>query len=182
MENQEFKINHFMIIVFLSVIGGTIFIKYFALNHLPKIDGELTNLGLIGIFLSELIATTLLPLPSPLIVSSLAVLTNNYLLAGLLAVIGSVSGSSINFLIGRVLKKIFYWKKFHKWNSYEEFNKFWKVHGAPLLLINGVFPLSFFDLLTVLAGVSSMKYQSFLTTVATSKTLMYLIIIGLLVA
>jgi len=142
--------------------------------------GPFVGLGLIGIFLTEMLATTILPIPSPLIVGSLAVFTNSYLLAILFAVLGACCGASINFFVGRIFRTVIFRRKLNKWKSYNKFNNFWKVKGIPLLLVNGVVPISFFDFFTLISGASTLEYLPFLGSVLISKLIMYLLIIGIL--
>jgi len=63
--------------------------------------GLFSELGLWGLGLSAFLAATILPLSSELVLSALLLAGENPLLLIIIATIGNVAGSIVNYMIGR---------------------------------------------------------------------------------
>ncbi|WP_020411936.1 YqaA family protein [Microbulbifer variabilis] len=140
-----------------------------------KFMGSLVDFGFVGLFISALLAATILPLSSEVILSAL-------LLSGLspisliaVATVGNVAGSLINYALG-------YWaglglaKKWLKMteNEFDQAEQRFKKYGVLSLCFSWVPIIG--DPLTVVAGILRVRLLWFLILVGLGKLLRYIVL------
>ena len=133
-------------------------------------------IGYIGLFLSALVAATVLPMQSEAVLVGL-LLSGEYLVTALLVVatVGNVLGSVINWVLGRYLLRF----KDHRWfpsdeaqleraqNWYRRYGR-WSLLGSWLPVVG--------DPLTVVAGVMREPFVPFVVLVTVAKGARYLVL------
>lgn len=119
------------------------------------------SLGLLGIFLANLIASATIFVPAPGIATVIAGgLLYPPLLVGLVATLGASLGDMLAFLVGASGKKIFLKKEFalYKWLVY-----LMKRFGAVTIFVFAFFPNPVFDAVGIISGaVGYSPYKFFL--------------------
>ncbi|BBN80065.1 membrane protein [Pseudoalteromonas sp. A25] len=134
-----------------------------------------------GLFLSALSSATLLPGSSEVLLSGLALTQNaNLLMLWLIATLGNVLGSCINYWLGRHVMHF----KDSRWfpvtqRQIEKANAQYARFGSYSLLFAWVPIIG--DPLTVFAGIFKMRKGLFLLLVSLGKGLRYAMVIALAV-
>ena len=114
--------------------------------------------GLWGLGISAFLAATILPVSSVLVLSSLLIAGESPLVLLLIATVGNVAGSTVNYALGRWGANTIFHRWFqltpHQINAAEQrFNRYGKwsllfswlpVIGDPLTFIAGMFKVKFF--------------------------------------
>lgn len=135
----------------------------------------LTDLGVYsGLFLAALVAATILPAQSEAVLVGL-LLTGDYpvWLLVLVASLGNVLGSALNWLLGRGVERFRDRTWFPvKGVALERAQRWYRRHGKWSLLLSWVPVIG--DPLTVAAGVMREPFIVFLAIVAIAKTVRYL--------
>jgi membrane protein YqaA with SNARE-associated domain len=135
----------------------------------------LFELGYAGLFIASFLAATILPLSSELVLSALLVSGLSPTTLVLVATIGNVLGSLLNYILG-------YWASLSivkKWLKYSE-TEF--LRAEQRFKKYGVFSLLFAwlpiigDPITVVAGVLRIHLAWFLILVTTGKLMRYVVI------
>jgi len=186
---EELKDDSYFVwfgIISLAGLLGFIIILYYLVDYLPlhpeilqQASSIIDKYGLVGTFVIVFISGTPIPAPSvPVIAMMIAVSTNHWFPFFLTALISSVIIAYINFWLARIFREKYVLKHISKKNL-KRFQKWWSKWGVPLLLINGALPISFFDPLTLVAGLSHMHERLFIEVCVVSKTIMYLFTIAL---
>ena len=128
----------------------------------------LTELGLWGLGLSAFLAATLLPLSSELVLASLLLAGENSALLIIIATIGNVAGSVVNYLIGRwgansILHSWFKLSTTQTDKAEQQFNRYgkWSLLLAWVPIVG--------DPLTFIAGVLKVQFSLFLILVTIGK-------------
>jgi len=117
----------------------------------------LNELGILGLGVSAFLAATILPLSSELILSALLLAGENPLIVMVIATIGNVAGSMVNYLIGRwgadsILHRWFKLSSAQTDKAEQQFNRYGKwsllfswvpIIGDPLTFIAGLFKVNF---------------------------------------
>jgi membrane protein YqaA with SNARE-associated domain len=140
----------------------------------------LTEYGLVGLFLSSLIGSTIfIPFTVEIFLAGLIKLGANPILAISIATIGSWLGNMINYFIGllgaRILEK--------KGKDIEKAKKFANKYGllGLFIIISFPFPIPFpVDILTVFAGIARMRLLYFSLIIFFGKLIKYSIIAELI--
>jgi membrane protein YqaA with SNARE-associated domain len=129
---------------------------------------SLSELGLLGLALSAFLAATILPLSSELVLSSLLLAGQSPIPIIIVATIGNVLGSVVNYFLGRwgAEPLLHRWFKLstHQTNKAEQyFNRYgkWSLLFAWLPIIG--------DPLTVVAGMLKVNFGLFLLLVTVGK-------------
>lgn len=133
------------------------------------------ELGYAGLFISAFLAATILPLSSELVLSALLLNGFNPIFLVLLATVGNVLGSVVNYFIGRYGSD-YIRHKFLKTTD-EEFERSrqrYEKWGRWSLLLAWVPVIG--DPLTVMAGILRVNFIWFLTLVTIGKFLRYVVI------
>lgn len=139
-------------------------------------------IGYVGLFLSALIAATILPMQSEAVLAGL-LLGGNHAVAALLVVatVGNVLGSVINWVLGRYLLRF----KDRRWfpsndaqleraqNWYRRYGR-WSLLGSWLPVVG--------DPLTVVAGVMREPLVPFVVLVTVAKGTRYLVLAALVLS
>lgn len=113
---------------------------------------HLKSLGLLGIFLLNLIGSVTLFIPAPAIASVVAGgIVYPPLLVALVAALGSVLGDMLGYLVGYSGRHVFAQK--HK--RFELFQQLFLRFGGVAIFVFAVIPNPFFDAIGILAGVFS---------------------------
>jgi membrane protein YqaA with SNARE-associated domain len=114
---------------------------------------EVRSLGLLGIFILNLIGSATLFIPAPAIASVVAggIIYHPFLVA-LVAALGSVLGDMIGYLVGYSGKKVFI--KNHP-GRFGFFQKIFHRFGGVAIFIFALIPNPVFDAIGILAGVFS---------------------------
>jgi membrane protein YqaA with SNARE-associated domain len=135
----------------------------------------LSELGLWGLALSAFLAATILPLSSELVLSTLLIAGENPIELIIIATIGNVSGSMLNYLIGRwgadtILHRWFHLTPRQTNKAEQQFNRFgkWSLLFAWLPVIG--------DPLTFVAGMLKVNFWLFILLVTTGKASRYWVI------
>ena len=166
-KNKHFKRNY--LILFVASIISIILSFYFRdeLSHLG-------SLGLLGIFIINVLGSATLFLPAPSIASVLAggIVYNPFLVA-VIAALGSGIGDMIGFALGHSSKHIFikrdsFWYKISK----EIFHKF----GPVFIIIFSFIPNPVFDAVGIFAGVFSYSPVKFFIYVLIGRFLRNLLL------
>lgn len=133
-------------------------------------------MSLIGLFFSALIASTLFPMGSEVVLIALLDQGYNTLLLWLVATSGNTLGSCINYAIG-------YWASDYVNNKYQN-SRSWQ-QGQYLYNRYGIWSLLFAwlpiigDPLTLIAGLARTRFKLFLILVAIGKGSRYAFLIVL---
>ena len=133
-------------------------------------------MSLIGLFFSALIASTLFPMGSEVVLIALLDQGYNTLLLWLVATSGNTLGSCINYAIG-------YWASDYVNNKYQN-SRSWQ-QGQYLYNRYGIWSLLFAwlpiigDPLTLIAGLARTRFKLFLILVAIGKGARYAFLIAL---
>lgn len=135
----------------------------------------LSELGYAGLFIASFLAATILPLSSELVLSALLVSGLSPTTLVLVATLGNVLGSLLNYILG-------YWASLSiikKWLNYSETEflraeQHFKKYGILALLFAWVPIIG--DPITVVAGVLRIQLMWFLILVTTGKLLRYIVI------
>jgi membrane protein YqaA with SNARE-associated domain len=135
----------------------------------------LSELGYAGLFIAAFLAATILPLSSELVLSALLVSGLSATTLVLVATLGNVLGSLLNYMLG-------YWASLgivKKWLKYSE-SEF--LRAEQRFKKYGIFALLFAwlpiigDPITVVAGVLRIHLAWFLILVTTGKLIRYVVI------
>ncbi len=135
----------------------------------------LSELGYAGLFIAAFLAATILPLSSELVLSALLVSGLSPTTLVLIATLGNVLGSLLNYMLG-------YWASLgivKKWLKYSE-SEFlraeqrFKKYGILALLFAWMPIIG--DPITVVAGILRVHLIWFLILVTTGKLLRYIVI------
>lgn len=143
---QHLKLDYLlMLIVSLALIGVSFYFRD-ELSHF-------SSLGLLGIFIVNIIGSATLFLPAPAIASVVAGgFLYNPLFVAVIAALGSAIGDMVGFLLGHSGKEIFlkkssFWYKFFK----QTFHRF----GALFIIVLSFIPNPLFDAVGIFAGIFS---------------------------
>ena len=136
----------------------------------------LTELGFIGLFISAFLAATILPLSSEVVLSALVLNDMNPILLVLVATLGNVLGSVVNYVIGYYGSDFFIHKVLktsdeHMQKARTRFQKW----GTASLLFAWVPVIG--DPLTLIAGVMKVNIVWFLILVTIGKLLRYIAVV-----
>lgn len=135
----------------------------------------LSEYGLVGMALSAFLAATILPLSSELVLSTLLIAGKNPLALIIVATVGNVAGSVVNYIIGRwgadtILHRWFHLSQKQTDKAEQYFNRYgrWSLLFAWLPIIG--------DPLTFIAGVLRINFGLFLILVTIGKLGRYWVI------
>lgn len=134
-----------MLLVSLALIGGSFYFRD-ELSHF-------SSLGLLGIFIVNIIGSATLFLPAPAIASVVAGgFLYNPISVAIVSALGSAIGDMVGFLLGHSGKEIFlkknsFWYKILK----DTFHRF----GALFIIVFSFIPNPIFDAVGIFAGVFS---------------------------
>lgn len=166
-KNKHFKRNYLILFAVSIIIISLSFYFREELSHLG-------SLGLIGIFIINVLGSATLFFPAPSIASVFAggIVYNPFLVA-LIAALGSGIGDMVGFALGHSSKHIFirkdsFWYKIFK----ETFHKF----GPVLIIVFALIPNPVFDAVGVLAGVFSYSPVKFFIYVLIGRFLRNLVL------
>ena len=141
----------------------------------------LSELGLWGLGLSAFLAATFLPLSSELVLSSLLIAGENPIALLIVATIGNVAGSTVNYALGRwgsatILHKWLHLSSQQKNKAERQFNQYgkWSLLFAWVPIIG--------DPLTFIAGLFKVNFALFLVLVTLGKFARYWIIVQAILA
>lgn len=135
----------------------------------------LSELGYAGLFIAAFLAATILPLSSELVLSALLVSGLSPTTLVIVATLGNVLGSLLNYMLG-------YWASLgivKKWLQYSEFEF---LRAEQRFKKYGIFALLFAwmpiigDPITVVAGVLRIHLAWFLILVTAGKLIRYVVI------
>ena len=133
-------------------------------------------MALIGLFFSALIAATLFPMGSEVVLIALLDLGHNAFLLWLIATSGNVLGSCINYAIG-------FWasdyvsNKYQNARSWQQGQQLYNRYGVWSLLLAWLPIIG--DPLTLLAGLANTNFKLFLLLVTLGKGTRYAVLIAL---
>lgn len=130
---------------------------------------HLGSLGLLGIFIINILGSATLFLPAPSIASVFAggIVYNPFLVA-VIAAIGSAIGDMIGFVLGHSGKHIFIKKDSFWYNIFKEtFHKF----GPILIIVFAFIPNPVFDAVGIVAGIFSYSPVKFFVYVLIGRFL-----------
>lgn len=135
-----------------------------------------TELGLIGLFISAFLAATVLPLSSEVVLSALYLNDFNPWWLLLVATLGNVLGSVVNYLAGYYGSDYFI-KKLLKTppEVFEKSRQRFQKWGLVSLLFAWVPVIG--DPLTLIAGVLRVNFMAFVILVSLGKALRYALLL-----
>lgn len=120
---------------------------------------DFKSLGLLGIFLINLLGNATLFLPAPAIASVVAGgLLYPAVLVALAASLGASLGDMVGFFLG-VSGKALFIKNHHKW--YIFLHGVFKKYGTFVIFVSALIPNPFFDVIGILAGIFSFSFYRF---------------------
>ncbi|MGB9683837.1 MAG: YqaA family protein [Candidatus Bathyarchaeales archaeon] len=117
--------------------------------------------GLLGIFITTLIAGTIIPLGSPALVVAAASFGINPLLLALVATVGFTIGISINYFLAYRLGRPYIMKKMGV-EKMEEATLLWSRWGWILYFLFGVIPFLPVEFLALICGLLKTRIETFL--------------------
>lgn len=113
---------------------------------------NLKSLGLLGIFLLNLIGSATLFIPAPAIASVVAGgIVYNPLFVALVAALGSVLGDMVGYLVGYAGRRVYA----KKHSRFEFFQKIFHKFGGWAVFLFALIPNPIFDAIGIFAGVFS---------------------------
>ncbi len=128
----------------------SLIIVYLAASFHGKLS-EFKSLGLLGIFIINLIGNATVFLPTPAIASVIAGgMLYPLILVAIVSALGAAIGDMVGFILGRSSKEILI-KNHHRW--YIFLRDMFKTHGTLIILIFALIPNPFFDAVGILAGI-----------------------------
>lgn len=166
-ENHHQKL-YFVLFLILALV--LFFPVYYQINH-----QEFRHLGLVGVFLLNLIGSATIFLPSPAFLSvGISATQINPAVVALVAALGASIGEGTTFLFGYSSNKIL---KLEKHKGILKFKKnVFDRWGSFVILILAFFPNPFFDGIGILAGISKFPIKKFLFLTFIGRLLRYLLI------
>ncbi len=147
------NINWIIVLIFSILI---IFFSYIFQDKLSQFK----TLGLIGIFLANLIGSATIFLPAPAIVTVVAggIIYSPFLVA-LIATLGATLGDMLGFLLGISGKKLFLKKEYAFYNTLKYFMK---KFGGITIFIFAFLPNPVFDAISIVAGATGYSVFKFI--------------------
>lgn len=145
-KNNHLKLDSFIILIISIII---IALSFYFRTELSKF----TSLGLVGIFIINVLGSATLFLPAPGIASVVAGgFLYHPLIVAIVSALGSAIGDMVGFALGHSSKHIFlkknsFWYKIFK----ETFHKF----GPLFIIVFSFIPNPIFDVVGIFAGVFS---------------------------
>lgn len=138
----------------------------------------LADYGLLGLGVSAFLAATILPLSSELVLSALLITGENPIALLIIATLGNVAGSVVNYILGRwgantILHRWLHLSSTQTDRAEQQFNRYgkWSLLFAWVPVIG--------DPLTVVAGMMRIHFGTFLLFVTIGKASRYWVIIYL---
>jgi len=153
------------------VLGIILFLPvFYQINH-----REFRSLGLVGVFLLNLIGSATIFLPTPAFLSvGISATTTNPLLVAFVAAFGGAIGEGTTFLFGYTSSKAFNLEK-HK--SLKKFKKnIFDKWGGMVILALAFIPNPLFDGIGIVAGISKYPIKRFLMLTFFGRLLRYIVI------
>lgn len=168
-KNQKHHKKLYYLLLF--VLGIILFLPvFYQINH-----REFRSLGLVGVFLLNLIGSATIFLPAPAFLSvGISATTTNPLLVALVAALGGAIGEGTTFLFGYTSNKVFDLEK-HKFLRNFKKNIFDRW-GVAVILIFAFIPNPLFDGIGMVAGVSKYPIKRFLTLTFIGRLFRYIVI------
>ena len=138
----------------------------------------LADYGLLWLGLSAFLAATILPLSSELVLSALLITGENPIALLIIATLGNVAGSVVNYILGRwgsntILHRWLHLSSTQTDSAEQQFNRY----GKWSLLFSWVPVIG--DPLTLVAGMMRIHFGTFLLFVTIGKASRYWVIIYL---
>jgi membrane protein YqaA with SNARE-associated domain len=131
--------------------------------------------GYVGAFFISLIASATIILPAPGIAVVIAMGgALDPVLLGIVAGLGSAVGELSGYLAGASGRALI---PSHRRTQFEQLHRLTDRYGALLLLLLSAIPFPLFDFAGIIAGMLRMPIWTFLATVATGKSIKYIILI-----
>lgn len=131
---------------------------------------------LLGLFLSALIASTLFPMGSEVVLIALLERGHNLYLLWLIATIGNTLGSCINYALG-LWASNYVNNKYQDNSTWKKAQDFYQRYGFWSLLLAWLPIIG--DPLTLIAGLAKTNFKLFLLLVTIGKGCRYAVLIGL---
>ncbi len=131
-----------------------------------------------GVFITTLIAGTIIPLASPALVAYAASFGLEPLPLIAIATAGNTGGVVINYYLARALGMQYVEKRMSS-SSFKNLEEWWNKWGTLLLIGFGVIPWLPFDLLSLLCGLFKMKIHWFLLISASTRLVQFTIFVFL---
>ena len=169
-KNKNFKRNYLILFfVSLALIG----VSFYFRDDLSKF----TSLGLLGIFIINLVSSITLFLPAPGIATVVAGgFLYNPLVVAIVAALGSAIGDFVGYMLGRSGKEVLFKKQSFWYNIFKEtFHKF----GAIFIILFSFIPNPVFDAVGVVAGLFSYSPVRFFIYVLIGRFLRNLLLAGI---
>lgn len=159
---------YFALFLLLGIL--LFFPVYYQINH-----QEFRHLGLVGVFLLNLIGSAAIFLPSPAFISvGISATQINPLLVALIAALGASIGEGTTFLFGYSSNKIL---KLEKYKQLKKFKKnVFDKYGAAAILVLAFFPNPFFDGIGIIAGLAHYPIKRFIILTFIGRLLRYILI------
>ncbi|MBI2621471.1 MAG: VTT domain-containing protein [Candidatus Levybacteria bacterium] len=155
-KNKHFKRNYlFLFLTSLAIIG----FSYYFREELSR----LTSLGLLGIFIINILGSATVFLPAPGIATVVAGgFLYNPLFVAAVSGLGSAIGDMVAYLLGHSGKEIFLRKNSFWYNIFKQtFHRF----GAIFIVFFSLIPNPIFDAVGIFAGIFSYSPVKFFTYV-----------------
>lgn len=159
---------YFVLFLFLGIL--LFFPVYYQINH-----QEFRSLGLVGVFLLNLIGSAAIFLPSPAFISvGISATQSSPLLVALVAASGAAIGEGTTFLFGYSSNKILQLENNKRLKNFKKrvFNKY----AAVIILLLAFIPNPFFDGIGIVAGLAHYPIKRFLILTFFGRLLRYLLI------
>lgn len=169
-KDKHFKRNYLiMFFISLALIG----LSFYFRDDLAKF----ASLGLLGIFIINLVSSITLFLPAPGIATVVAGgFLYNPLIVAIVAALGSAIGDFVGYMLGRAGKEVLLKKQSFWYNIFKEtFHKF----GAIFIILFSFIPNPLFDAVGVVAGLFSYSPVRFFIYVLIGRFLRNLLLAGI---
>lgn len=155
----------------LFVLGIVLFLPiFYQINH-----KEFRSLGLVGVFILNLIGSATIFLPTPAFLSvGISATTTNPLLVAFVAALGGAIGEGTTFLFGYTSRKAFNLDKHKVLKKFKK--KVFDRWGGMVILAFAFFPNPLFDGIGMVAGISKYPIKRFLILTFAGRLLRYIVI------
>lgn len=159
---------YFLSLFLLSII--LFFPVFYQIRH-----SEFRSLGLLGVFLLNLLGSATIFFPTPAFLSvGISATTINPLLVALVASFGGALGEGTTFLFGYTSNKAFHLEKRNFLKKFKK--KVFDRYGWAVIFVMALVPNPFFDGIGMIAGISKYPIKRFLLITFSGRFFRYLVL------
>ncbi len=143
---------------------------------LPDVKTFLNNYGIAGVFIATVLAGTVIPLGSPVLVMVAASFGLPPIALIIVATTGFTIGMTINYGLAYKLGRPYVMKKLGE-DKLEEISNLWREWGWIIYVIFGTIPVLPVELLSLFCGLLKTRFDIFLALTFTSRFILFTILV-----